>query len=817
MAGRDGSKDWFSLNEVRVSKSEFSSIRIRKYRFKQTQKGKIGNPLREGGYIPVFTGDVFFVMTTKQQPEGKTFDDYFGTEVELQLQEEIGFLELDEPIQRRFIATLIEEGAESGIARSGSVQFFDTNKVLFKGAFDACNVDIRICGNHFSIFLDPSVLILLPLTDVSLAGLEEGRPIIRLVNEDGVERIRGWGHSPYPGKIGYFSRLETEIATIDDDTPVLVKRYPKAEKEIRYPAFALYVPARREEVKPTRHQLQYHIRPLPFYRLKRTKEWVARLFPDSKMTIRDRTIAVEDRVVTYYEPASYRGKITSDQALIYQETDLLFDRRAVKTYPAQLWGIVYHKPFDYNDGSREFSAIRPWVVVPEEEHLTRLAKGLCGFLASGYQKREGTSFGDIQFNGMENQFKVPFNFSPDEDIIQVDGSVESYLTEAENLLMRWKQTGSDPSRIVFVAVPDLYGGTDDSEDEEQETDDPYLEVKKLLVEGGLPSQMIEYNTLYDIEDPSVGYGYTVWTLALNLYVKLGGKPWTLNRPLDNVNCLIGIGFGRDSDAIQNQLYVGVANVFDEAGQWLSVSSEDKRLDEEDIDSIKEREYFLPETSSFKIKEDVTQRIVGKSLRLYKERHSTQSPQKVVVHKNGRIYDSEAAGFLAAVGEHIGNIQKARLGLVSIYKSNDLRMFGPPYGAGKRIVRLEHTVTRGCAFIFDGSSAVVATTGKLFEVRRGKPMGEYSYKGIGTPDPLIVERYMPPQELLDKYGLDESHFYTIQEICEHILALTKLHWGTMRQDIRLPVTSMFSQRIARFMARARIRAEESLKWTKPWWI
>lgn len=817
MADRDGSKDLFSLNEIRLSKSEFSSIRARKYRFERKQKSRIGSPLREGGYIPVFTGDVFFVITTKRQPDEKEFDDYFGREIDLQLQGETGFLDLDESIQRRFIVTLMEEGAVSGIAKSESMQFFDTGRTLFKGAYDACNVRIRVYENHFSVFLDSSVLILLPLVGLSPLALDEGRPIIRLVSQDKIERIREWGHSPYPGKIGYLSRLEVDVEEIDEDTVVLVKRYPKAGSEIRYPAFALFVPARREETKPTSKQIQYHIRPLPFFRLERTKEWVERLFPGSSITIHDRTIEVESGVESYYEPVLYGGKATDAQALIYPEPDLLFDRKAMKTNSSQLWGITHHKPFDYNDGSRRFSEIRSWVIVPDDERLIALLKRLCSFLKHGYQKRREVSYGDLWFRGMENQFCVPYSFAPEEDITLVDESVQSYVTAAENLLMRWRQGGSDQNRIVLVVVPDLYSDTQGFEAEKQETEDPYLPVKKLLVEGGLPSQMIEHNTLRDIEDPEVGYGYTIWTLALDLYVKLGGKPWTLNRPLGNVNCLIGIGFGRDSDAIRNQLYIGVANVFDEAGQWLSVSSEEKELDEEDIQSIREREYFLPATPSFKIKEEVTEEIVGRSLRLYKERGGAQSPEKVVVHKNGQIYDSEAAGFLAAVATHLENVQDTRLGLASIYKSNDLRMFGPPFGTEKKQWRLENTVTRGCAFIFEESRAVIVTTGKIHETRPGRPMGRYSYRGIGTPDPLLVERYLPSRELLDRYDLDESNFYSIQEICEHIFALTKLHWGTMRQDIRLPVTSLFSQRIARFMARAGIKAEASLKWTKPWWI
>jgi hypothetical protein len=816
MTDERASKDRFTLNEIRIPTSELRSIRVRKYRFDRAHKRRIGSPLRKGGYVPVFSGDTFFVMTTKQQPDGATFDDYFDEELGLELEDEVGFLELKESIQRRFITTLMKEGAARGIAQSGPMQYFETGKTLFKNAYDACNIDIRIYEDHFSIFIDPTVLILLPVTSVSLAMLEGDRTVIKLVNKDDIQRLKEWGHSPYPAKIGYFSRLGDSVATISEETAILVKRSPKAAEEFRYPAFALHLIARREEVRLAANQIRSHIRPLACFRLNRTREWVDRFFADNKLIVNDRMIGAESKVVSYYEPAVY-GTASGSQALIYPETALLFDRVATKTNTSQLWGLIYHKPFDHNDGSRTFTEIRPWIIVPYDEPLVALVRKLCGFLANEYPKRDTAPLGDLWFKGLKSQFGVPLVPPSDQDILRVNGSVESYVARAEDLLMKWKQEGSDPSRIVLVIVPDLYGDIDEPEDAKQETDDPYLHVKKLFVEGGLPCQMVEYNTLYDIEDTEVGYGYTVWTLALDMYVKLGGKPWTLDRPLGNVNCLIGIGFGRDSDALRNQLYVGVANVFDEAGQWLSVSSEDRELGKEDIESIKEREYWSPETPSFKIKEEVTRQIVDRSLRLYLAKPNAQLPEKVVLHKNGRLYDSEAAGFLSAVVDHAKSIEQLRLGLVSIYKSNDLRMYGPPAGSPEKVWRLEHTVTRGCAFIFDESCAVIATTGKVYEVPRGRPEGSYSYKGIGTPDPLIIERNLPSQDLLGEYGLNESNFYSIEELCEHVLALTKLHWGTMRQDIRLPVTSLFSQRIARFMAKAEIRAEESLKWTKPWWI
>jgi hypothetical protein len=147
---------------------------------------------------------------------------------------------------------------------------------------------------------------------------------------------------------------------------------------------------------------------------------------------------------------------------------------------------------------------------------------------------------------------------------------------------------------------------------------------------------------------------------------------------------------------------------------------------------------------------------------------------------------------------------ARFALVSIYKNHNLRMYGPDYPDSRWPMR--NTVTRGSVYVLNENTALVATTGKT----------SYSYPGIGTPRPILVERYVPSAETLRSTGFSASQMYSIEEICEQVLALTKLHWGTTR-NIRLPVTNEYAQRIARFVARSKIRVDSLLQWKKLWWI
>lgn len=173
-----------------------------------------------------------------------------------------------------------------------------------------------------------------------------------------------------------------------------------------------------------------------------------------------------------------------------------------------------------------------------------------------------------------------------------------------------------------------------------------------------------------------------------------------------------------------------------------------------------------------------------------------------------IYEPEAIGFLQALSSNILDGSKkladAKFALVSVIKNHELRLYGPSYKHLKWPMR--NTVSRGSVQILNEDSAVVATTGK----------NRAYYPGIGTPNPVLIERYVPSDEVLEATGFSKYHMYSIEEICEQILSLTQLHWGSTR-NIRLPVTSEYAQRVAQFVARSQVRADTLLKLKKLWWI
>jgi hypothetical protein len=755
----------------------------------------------EEGYVPIYSGpNCVYLMKTKRDAAS------LPSESNIEISEDLDtFGELPSEIARRFIFAVLCRSVEPKKLYKGlGWQIFSLN-TRFKYGHYAVNIDIRDEKEYYSIYLDPTTFVLIPITEIRSDSLQVGRLLMKLVPSAYEDQIKEWGHSIYPSHAGYLveiQRTNQNITTIQDNDLIKVEKTRAPKKLLEYPAFSLRIIANLGEIEaldPSKHNLR-QLHPLSSNRLKETEQWTTRFFPDDLLVINDRKISIESRVTELEKMSQYRrGNNRTTSSLWYPDVQLLFDPLGTKTDYSQRTGLRKFSPFDENSRNQSFDRIKPYVIMPGDLDVQDELYQFLDYLKNGYAKRQNASSGDEDFEGIERVFKIDLISPNEDDIVILDaGSVQEYEHAAQTLLRQWVVSeDKDKNRMVIVVIPEKYS-VDSSHD-------PYIPLKKLFIEEGLPSQMLEIRHLRNLENPAIGLGYLFWNFALDLYVKLGGKPWTLAQQINNVHCLIGMGFGSTPE---NSLYVGIANVFDENGQWLSFASEDKELTEEERESLKNLEHQVVGTSSYKLHQDLTHRIINDSLEVYSLSSRQNIATKVVLHKNGEIYAPEALGFLQALSSKIldgaKRLSEAKFALVSIIKNHELRLYGPPYPNLPWPMR--NTVTRGSVRFLDENTAVVATTGK----------NRAYYPGIGTPKPILVERYVPSEEILKNTGFSLDQIYSIEEICEQVLALTQLHWGSVR-NIRLPVTSEYAQRVAKFVARSQANADMLLKLKRLWWI
>lgn len=794
--------DSIGLNELRIEKKYLNDLFVTKTYFSPDQAIEVKRYLRRKACVLVYGGPQFtYVMRTKREVSIK---DDKPSQLNVEYGESLRFEQLPKEIARRFLFSIIEDMASGkGYFRGEGWQLYSPNnrRENFSHGYCAVNVGIREESSYYSMFFDPTTLVLVPLSLLQPNYLVQGRLLRKLVAQEDAFRMESFGFPTYPGRVGYFEQfVDSTIQKISPESLVHVKPKKHSENLVEYPAFALRIVAKRSEfgivnIDPINAQKQ--MQPLPAKRLHETRDWIARLFPNDQLILNDRTILVENCVEKFEQAAIYSATMKDRKNLYYRPTPLLFDSRGNKTDYSQKPGLKKFKPYDSNSPNRPFNKVRPYLIIPGDDMSITATNQFMDFLSGEYERRSRTVFPDDDFNGISEHFDVKFDIPDEDDIVIVeDATSVEYLQAADRILHSWAEDSAREERIVIVVVPS----------QSDNKDDPYISLKQKFITAGLPSQMIEVETLNQINRVDVPFGHTLWTFALDLYVKLGGKPWTLARPINNVNCLIGLGFGRSLRKLSNPIYVGIANVFDQGGQWLDLNSDDRELTNEELQSLKDKEQNLQGTSSFKLHHEMSSSIISSSLNSYNV-NTNQVAQKVVFHKNGDVYESEALGFLQALSENVLRnnltLSSAKFGLVSIYKDHDVRMYGPNY---QNAAKMNHTITKGSVRLLNENTAVIATTGK-------NPFG---YFGIGTPTPLIVQRFFPSDETFSNTGFHSGQMYSIEEICEHVLSLTRLHWGAT-SDIRLPITSEYAQRIAEFLARTDVNVDFLLRSKRLWWI
>ncbi|MEM1718246.1 MAG: Piwi domain-containing protein [Thermosphaera sp.] len=292
--------------------------------------------------------------------------------------------------------------------------------------------------------------------------------------------------------------------------------------------------------------------------------------------------------------------------------------------------------------------------------------------------------------------------------------------------------GAKENAVVFIVLPNISSKT-------------YYAIKTEALRRKICTQIILKDTLS--KEP---LEFTIMNIAVALYAKAGGTPWVLKDPLTIKRGLfIGIAFHLDHTA--KDIYYGVMEVFNRYGVHLVCKTRMYKYPGE-IKSV--RGLFIPRKEAEEILES-----------LVKE----YEPREIIFHKSAPFHKEEKEAI-----EYICNKHNIDYYLVHIEGANPYRVCAP---------QLDYTPLRG-TIVFDSvnnNRAILTTTGQtIMEYGKIKP-----WSSIGTPRPLevIIE---------EKRGEGEN----IREICEQVLALTKLNWNTTEISIRLPITLKYPRKAAR---------------------
>jgi predicted HTH transcriptional regulator len=158
--------------------------------------------------------------------------------------------------------------------------------------------------------------------------------------------------------------------------------------------------------------------------------------------------------------------------------------------------------------------------------------------------------GKYQYKGSERTFRTRLTYS---SIITAE-SESALLDQCSRMLCEHPLWCGNESldRIFLVHTPEQGYALDDEQA-------PYYRIKRLLLEAGIPCQMVDSPTLQNPDWKDLN-------LALNITAKCGITPWVLPDAVPDADVFIGLSYTQSARAAGSR-YMGYANVFNQFGQW----------------------------------------------------------------------------------------------------------------------------------------------------------------------------------------------------------------------------------------------------------
>ena len=290
--------------------------------------------------------------------------------------------------------------------------------------------------------------------------------------------------------------------------------------------------------------------------------------------------------------------------------------------------------------------------------------------------------------------------------------------------------------IILLVVPDKMMVPYDK--------DPYVPYKRILSLHGYPSQMLSESTIkYSFDNP-----YVLFNVALSIFTKTGGIPWSIDTPWEDM-LFIGI----DSTQRNDKRFFALTAVYGipKIKFFWTLESITNPSEKLSADAMKD----MIKTTVEKSKENISNEI-----------------RRVIIHRDGLVFDEEILGTREAIAElKAENIlpKEIKYALISIKKRGTPKIF-------KLYAKNYGTPDKGLYIVLGYEKGFVVTTG-FPEFGPFSPMGKIN--------PLNIE-------------IADSNFeISIRDIMKEIYYLSELHFASGLRSAKLPITILFSDRIAKF--------------------
>lgn len=273
---------------------------------------------------------------------------------------------------------------------------------------------------------------------------------------------------------------------------------------------------------------------------------------------------------------------------------------------------------------------------------------------------------------------------------------------------------------------------------------PYFAVKPVLLERGLPSQIL---TRFAFQNPQ----WKHVTIGSALFAKAGGIPWVLSEDIPEFDMIVGVSIGERISTTNRSgaklRFVSYANVFDRHGRWMFFESMAAKYD-------------------YKNHEEQVTQLIDQAVERYKEAQNSY-PSTLAIHYYKRFGREERRMIIERV---TAKIPAVRIAFITIDSSHPMRLYD---------LRISDGSFPRCHFVhLSDWELLISATGYT----------ELSQKRIGTPVFLKVSFHQHPEP-----------FVTAEGVAKQVLALTRLNYKAMTPLVGQPVTLEYAALAARFTA------------------
>ena len=249
-----------------------------------------------------------------------------------------------------------------------------------------------------------------------------------------------------------------------------------------------------------------------------------------------------------------------------------------------------------------------------------------------------------------------------------------------------------------------------------------------------------------------------WALALAIYVKAGGVPWTVTG-IKQDTAFAGIGYSVNKNEMGTDIVIGCSHIYSSDGQGMKY----KLSKMQGVEIDKKRNPYLSENEAYRL---------GLNIKELFYRSFSELPKRVVIHKRTPFKEKEIKGLVNSLSS--AGIED--IVLIEITYEDDLRCFAMQ---DKFMQPDGFPVKRGLCFPVDDRTMYLFTHGIAPSVYSTKR--RYFQGGKTIPIPLKIVKH---------FGNANA-----QQIASEILGLTKMDWNSFGLYTKLPCTIESSNRIA----------------------